>query len=281
MKTALLQLNSSDVPADNLVTVRDMMRAAAGQGAGFIATPEVTNCVSTSRRHQQQVLSHEADDPVLAGLRDEAQRLGVWLAIGSMGMLTDDADGRFANRSLVISPDGRIAARYDKIHMFDVDISPTETWRESEGYRAGTRAVLAETSFATLGLTVCYDVRFPHLHRALAQAGAEVLMAPAAFSPVSGAAHWEVLLRARAIETGCYVLAAAQCGTHPGSGRKTHGHTLAVDPWGSVLADGGESAGIVYVDIDRAEVSKARGRIASLSHDRPFDGPERPDRQDL
>ncbi len=278
MRTALLQLCSGDLPADNLATVRAMMREAAGAGAGFIATPEVTNCVSTSRDHQRGVLSLEEDDATLAGLRAGASELGIWLAIGSLALLTGDADGRFANRSFVIDPAGKVRARYDKIHMFDVDVTPTETFRELDGFRPGAEAVTVPTPFATLGLTICYDIRFPHLHRALAQAGADVLMVPAAFSPVTGAAHWEVLLRARAIETGCYVLAAAQTGSHPtstGKTRGTHGHSMAVAPWGEVLVDAGDAVGPVYVDIDRAAVSHARGRIAALTHDRSFDGPIR------
>jgi predicted amidohydrolase len=167
-------------------------------------------------------------------------------------------------------------ARYDKIHMFDVDVSKEETYRESAGYRPGERAVVAQTPFGALGLSICYDVRFAYLYRALAKAGAEILTVPAAFSPVTGAAHWETLLRARAIETGCYVLAAAQTGTHAastGKQRKTYGHSLAISPWGEVLADGGIEVGTVFVDLDLAEVAKARGKIAALRHDRDFEGP--------
>ncbi|MDG1117940.1 MAG: carbon-nitrogen hydrolase family protein [Flavimaricola sp.] len=276
MRTALLQLSSGDDPAANLAMTRALLREAAGQGAGFVLTPEVTNCVSGSRSRQNDVLQSEAEDQTLIGLRAEAQALGVWLLIGSLALKTGDPDGRFANRSFLIDPAGDIVARYDKIHMFDVDVSAAETYRESAGFRPGDQAVVARTPFATLGLTVCYDVRFAHLHRALAKAGAEVLTVPAAFSPVTGAAHWETLLRARAIETGCYVLAPAQCGTHPtttDSIRRTHGHSLAVAPWGEVLADGGTDPGITIVDLDLVEVSKARGRIAALTHDRPFKGP--------
>ncbi|WP_212522877.1 carbon-nitrogen hydrolase family protein [Actibacterium sp. MT2.3-13A] len=276
MRAALLQINSSDDPGENLATVRAGMAQAAGEGAGFVLTPEVTNCVSASRAHQRAVLRHEGDDPVLAGLRDEAARLGLWLLIGSLALKTDDPDGRFANRSFVISPEGAIVARYDKIHMFDVAISETETYRESDGFRPGTRAVVAETPFARLGLSICYDLRFAHLYRALARAGAEVLTVPAAFSPVSGAAHWESLLRARAIETGCYVLAPAQCGTHrarEGKPRQTWGHALAIAPWGEVLARAGEAPCTLYVDLDRAEVDGARRRIPALTHDREFELP--------
>jgi len=277
MKTALLQITASDRPEDNLATVRAMLREAAGKGAGFVLTPEMTNCMSSNRAHQARVLAPEEADPTLAALRAEAASLGLWLVIGSLGIRTGDADGRFANRMFVIDPEGEVRARYDKIHMFDVNVSETETYRESASYRPGDRAVTVETPFATLGLTICYDVRFPHLHRALAKAGAEVIVAPAAFSQVTGAAHWEPLLRARAIETGCWVLAPAQTGLHPASveqpPRRTHGHSLIVSPWGEVLSDAGTEPGITYVELDRSAVAQARHRVPSLGHDRPFGGP--------
>ena len=271
MKAALIQLNVGADPLRNLPQTQSLIADAAAAGAGLILTPEVTNCISTSRAHQMDVLAHEADDITLAALRDQARALGVWIAIGSLALKTGDAHGRFANRSFVIDPAGQIVARYDKIHMFDVTVSATETYRESAGYRPGDRAVIAQTPFANLGLTICYDLRFAQLHRTLAQAGAEVLLVPSAFSPVTGAAHWETLLRARAIETGCYVLAAAQTGDH--GGRMTYGHSLAVAPWGEVIADAGTQTGYTLVDIDRTEVSDARRRIAALTHDRPFKGP--------
>ena len=276
MKTALIQLSVGDDPGANLSVTHDLVRQAAGQGAGFVLTPEVTNCLSSDRDHQRAVLCHEEDDPTLAALRAEAEALGIWLLIGSLGIKTHDADGRFANRSFLIAPDGRIAARYDKIHMFDVNVSDAEQYRESAGYRPGTRAVVAQTPFATLGLSVCYDLRFAYLYRALAKAGANVLCVPAAFNDTTGAAHWEVLLRARAIETGCYVLAPAQSGSHAshnGRPRRTWGHSLAVAPWGEVLADGGTEVGISYLTIDLGEVTRARSRVPSLTHDRNFDGP--------
>ncbi|MCC5986131.1 MAG: carbon-nitrogen hydrolase family protein [Pararhodobacter sp.] len=277
MRAGLLQLSVGDEPAENVAPVREAVRQAVAGGAGFVLTPEVTNCVSASRSHQARVLSPEAGDPVLAMLRDEAARAGIWLLAGSMLFKTDDAEGRLANRSLLIGPDGAIAARYDKIHLFDVQISAEETYRESAAIRPGERAVLARTPFATLGLTVCYDVRFAHLYRALAQAGAQVLCVPSAFSPITGAAHWEVLLRARAIETGCYVLAPAQTGLHKagrGRQRRSWGHALAVDPWGEVLGDAGTEPGIIHVDLDMAAVAGARARVPSLEHDRPFAPPE-------
>ncbi|CUH79589.1 N-carbamoyl-D-amino acid hydrolase [Tritonibacter multivorans] len=253
-----------------------MMAEAAAGGAGFVLTPEVTNCLSTSRSHQQDVLCLEEDDPTLAGLRDTAARLGVWLSIGSLALKTRDADGRFANRQFLITPEGEIAARYDKIHMFDVAVSETETYRESAGYRPGDRAVVTRTPFGVLGLSICYDVRFPQLYRRLAQAGAQILTVPAAFSPATGAAHWHSLLKARAIETGCYVLAAAQTGSHRlsrGKPRSTYGHALAISPWGEVLSDSEQEVGIRFVDLNLNDVDKARARIPSLTHDREFDGP--------
>lgn len=271
MKAALLQITSSDDPAANLDMVRAMVAEAAANGAQFVLTPEVTNCLSSSRARQNAVLTLQDDDQTLAGLSAQAADLGIWLLIGSLGLKTGDADGRFANRCFLIDPQGEIAAWYDKIHMFDVDVDATETYRESDGYRPGTRAVTADTPFGILGLTICYDVRFGYLHRQLAHAGAQILTAPAAFSPVTGEAHWEVLLRARAIETGCYVLAPAQTGTHPrteGRERRTHGHSLAIAPWGEVLLDMGTQPGIGYVELDLAEVDKARRRVPALNHDR-------------
>lgn len=276
MKTALLQLNVSDDPVANLPVTLGFLRDAAALGAQFILTPEVTNCVSTSRAHQQNVLQHESEDMTLAALQEEAARLGVWLLIGSLGLKTGDEDGRFANRSFLIDPSGNIVARYDKIHMFDVQVTPEETYRESAGYRPGTQAVVADAGFARIGLTVCYDVRFPALHRALAQAGAQILTVPAAFSPVTGAAHWHALLRARAIETGCYVLAPAQTGEHASAANKTrhtYGHSLVVNPWGEVEMDTGEAPGVYTVDLDMEQVLQARQKIPSLENARPFDGP--------
>ena len=276
MRAGLVQLNVGDDPAVNLPVTVDLVRRAVAGGAGFVLTPECTNALSGNRAHQRNVLRHEADDPTLAALRDEAARAGVWLLIGSLGVLTHDADGRFANRSFLIGPGGEIVARYDKIHMFDVNVSETEIYRESAGYRPGTAAVLADAGFAKIGMTVCYDLRFAHLFRHLAQVGAQILTVPAAFNHITGAAHWEVLLRARAIETGCFVLAPAQTGFHAetaGTGRRTYGHSLAIAPWGEVLADAGTEPGVTLVDLDLSQVATARARVPSLSHDREFTGP--------
>ena len=277
MKVALLQLNVSDDPAANLDVTRGLLADAAAQGAQFVCTPEVSNCVSTSRDHQRSVLHSEEDDPTLAALRADTAALGVWLLIGSLGLKTDDADGRFANRSFLIDPHGGIAAQYDKIHMFDVQVSPTETWQESAGYRPGDQAVLARTPFGNVGMTICYDVRFPALFQALADAGADILTVPAAFSPVTGAAHWHTLLRARAIETGCFVIAPAQTGTHASAQHKTrdtYGHSLVVAPWGEVLLDAGTQAGVYVCDLDLSQIDIARGKVPSVSHKRPFGLPQ-------
>lgn len=276
MKTALLQLNVSDDPVANLPRTTAMVRQAVDQGAKFVLTPEVTNCVSTSRAHQAQVLAHENDDQTLAGLRDVAGELGIHLLIGSLALKTDDPQGRFANRSFLIGPDGGILARYDKIHMFDVAISETETYAESSGYRPGTQAVLAQPDFAPIGMAICYDMRFPKLSDALTSAGAQVLTYPSAFSPITGSAHWHSLLRARAIEAGAWVLAPAQTGTHLGQTdktRSTYGHSLAVDPWGEVVLDAGVSPGVYVFEMELNKVAEARRRIPSRVNARHFDSP--------
>jgi len=276
MKTALLQLNVSDDPVANLPQTLALLREAVAGGAEFVLTPEVTNCVSTSRSHQQSVLAYEEDDSTLAALRDAAEEAGIWLLIGSLALKTRDGDGRFANRSFLISPQGEIVARYDKIHMFDVDISETETYRESAGYRPGEQAVVADAPFGKIGMSVCYDMRFPALYQALAEAGARILTMPAAFSPVTGAAHWHSLLRARAIENGCYVLAPAQTGTHASAQHKTrntYGHSLVVAPWGEVVLDAGTAPGVYFCALDMTECDKARAKVPSLANRRPFAAP--------
>lgn len=284
MKTGVLQLSVGDDPAANLTATLALIRDAAAQGARLICTPEVTNCISASRARQNAVLHHQADDPTLAALCAEARALGVWIAVGSLALKTGDADGRFANRSFLISDRGEVADHYDKIHMFDVTVSDTETFRESARYRPGERAVTVSMPGATIGLSVCYDVRFAHLYRALARAGADILLVPSAFLPSTGAAHWEPLLRARAIETGCFVIASAQTGQHAvtddagagpgGQPRQTYGHSMIVSPWGQVILDMGTDPGVAVVDLDLQEVAQARRRIPSLTHDRPYSGPE-------
>ncbi|WP_409201329.1 carbon-nitrogen hydrolase family protein [Paracoccus aurantius] len=279
MTAGLVQLCVSDDPERNLDDTRALIREAAGRGASFVLTPEATNILNADRATQERVLCTQDNDPTLAALRAEARELGVWLLIGSLSLKTGDGgDNRFANRSFMIAPDGEIRASYDKLHMFDVTVSETESYRESSAFRPGARAVLADGPWP-VGMTVCYDLRFPHLYRDLAKAGAQVLTVPAAFNDTTGAAHWEVLLRARAIETGCYVLAPAQTGLHGNhlsperKPRRSHGHSLAVDPWGKIITDAGTERGVSLVVLDPAAVVGARSRIPSLTHDRVYSGP--------
>ncbi len=269
LRAALVQLNSCDDPAANLKLIEAYIREAHKGGATLIATPEASNIISKSRSHQNNVLRLEELDQTLARLRCVAKELSVWLLIGSLILKTDDADGRFANRSFLVGPTGDIAAWYDKIHMFDVQLGAGEKYLESAQFRPGNRAVIAKTDFGKLGLTICYDLRFGHLHRELAKAGAKIITSPAAFTVPTGKAHWGVLLRARAIETGCFILAPAQCGTHA-QGRKTFGHSIAVDPWGRVIAQAGTTPGVTFVDLDLNLVNEARGKIPALTHDRGF-----------
>jgi predicted amidohydrolase len=251
----------------NIVAAADLIRAAADQGAAFIATPEMTNLLDIRPGQARSKIAEEAGDACLRALTDLAQELRVTLLIGSLAVALPD-DDRFANRSYLISPTGAVLARYDKIHMFDVEVGDGQSYRESKAYRAGQKAVIADTPMGRLGMTICYDVRFPHLYRTLAQAGAELITIPAAFTRVTGAAHWHVLVRARAIETGCFVLAPAQGGQHE-DGRETFGHSLIVSPWGDVLAEAtGDEPGIIVADLDLVEVAKARARIPALGNDR-------------
>jgi predicted amidohydrolase len=276
MRAGLLQLTTSDDPEESLARTRDLLSDAVRMRAEFVATPEVTNCVSMDRAHQKAVLRPEAGDPTLAALRRDATDHGVWLLIGSLALRTADPEGRFANRSFLIDPRGGIVARYDKIHMFDVAVDATETYRESAGYRPGKRATLTETPWGGLGMTICYDLRFPALYRALARAGAAIITVPAAFSPVTGAAHWEVLLRARAIETGCWILAPAQTGEHPakaGRSRRTYGHSMVVAPWGEVVLDAGTASDAYVIEIDPGEVEQARARVPAIATAPAWTGP--------
>jgi predicted amidohydrolase len=255
------------------------VRRARDGGADFIMTPENTGLTEPVGKLRREKARDEANHPVLAALREVAQETGVWLLIGSLAVDlsrepgTAEGEQRLANRSYLVDPGGAVMARYDKIHMFDVDLAGGESYRESNAFRPGGRAVLAETPWGVLGMTVCYDLRFPHLYRGLAQAGADFLAIPSAFTVPTGKAHWHVLLRARAIENGCFVFAPAQSGEHA-EGRRTYGHSLIVDPWGEVLADAGEGVGIVSAHIDLAAIAKARRMVPSLQHDRPFTKPE-------
>ena len=275
MKVAALQLCASDDPVANLAHTLSMVQQASEAGAQFIATPEVTNCVSSSRRRQNEVLALQENDQTLAAMCTAAARFGVWISVGSLALKLPD-DDRFTNRSFMIDPSGQIVAQYDKIHMFDVTLSETEQYRESDGYRAGDHAVIADTAFGKIGMTICYDIRFPHLYRGLAKSGASILLIPAAFAQPTGRAHWEVLLRARAIETGCYVIAAAQTGEHQTSQRrprKTYGHSMIISPWGEIMADAGEDLGIIYADLDLSLVESTRARVPSILSKQSFSDP--------
>ncbi|MCJ2051439.1 carbon-nitrogen hydrolase family protein [Methylobacterium sp. J-070] len=264
---ACLQMRSGRDPGANRDAAVAGIRAAVERGAAYVQTPEMTSLVERSRERLFAQVTSEAQDQTLAALRDVARETGTVVQIGSIAVRAGD---KIANRAYLIGGDGDILASYDKLHLFDVDLPSGERWRESATYSGGACAVVAATPWAMLGLTICYDIRFPALYRALAEAGAEVLTAPACFTRQTGEAHWHVLQRARAIETGSFVISAAQGGTHE-DGRETFGHSMIVDPWGRVLADaGGSDPGIILAEIDVAQVLDARARIPSLKHGRPF-----------
>jgi predicted amidohydrolase len=237
-------------------------------GADYVQTPEMTNVLENKRERLFTKIFSEEQDPTLATLREVARKLSIYIHLGSLAVKASPE--KAANRGFLIDRNGDIAARYDKIHMFDVDLAGGESYRESNTYRPGDLAVVADLPWGRLGLTVCYDLRFPALYRALAEAGASFLAIPSAFTKQTGEAHWHVLMRARAIENGCFVFAAAQGGRHE-HGRDTFGHSLVVDPWGKIIAEGGTEPGVIFADIDPAQVAAARGRIPSLSHGRRFE----------
>jgi deaminated glutathione amidase len=270
LKAACVQMNSGAEIAHNLESATAFIRAAAGAGAQLIMTPENTTLIEPNRGRQLAKTPVEEAHPGVPHFSSLAKQLGIWLLIGSMPVHADEK--RIANRSFLFDPNGAIVARYDKIHMFDVDLRNGETYRESNGVKPGEQAVVAQTPWGAIGLTICYDVRFAYLHRALAHAGAVMLTVPAAFTVPTGQAHWHVLLRARAIETGCFVFAPAQTGEHA-EGRQTYGHSLIISPWGEVLADAGEQPGYVIADIDLEQVHKARSMVPALRHDREFQRP--------
>jgi predicted amidohydrolase len=266
MKAAILQMTSGIDPLANARVLTDGIAAAAGEGAAMLFTPEMSGLLDRDRRRGSAQIAAEDQDRVLAAVREAAAKHGLWVHLGSLA-LQGGADGRFVNRGFVIDAAGGIRARYDKIHLFDVDLPSGERWRESDAYAPGTCAVTVATPLGVLGLAICYDLRFPDLFRALTDAGATLLGVPAAFTGPTGAAHWHVLLRARAIEAGVHVIAAAQTGDHD-DGRTTYGHSLAVDPWGEVLLDMGEAAGLGFVEIDPARVAEVRGRVPAIEHRR-------------
>lgn len=284
LKLALIQMNSGDDMAANIAALETFVAKAAGQGAQFVATPENTFLMKNSHPHPPasagpslSLIEGEGrgeggytqdEHPGVKAAAKLAEQYKVWLLIGSVADKIDDS-GKTANRSLLFNPHGDVVASYDKIHLFDVEVGDGQTYKESSKIIPGGQTVVAPTPFGKIGMSVCYDVRFPHLYRQLAKNGAQILCVPSAFTQVTGEAHWHVLLRARAIENGCFVVAAAQCGTHPGN-RKTYGHSLVVGPWGDVIADGGTEPGVVMAEINLEDVAKVRARIPSLQHDRKF-----------
>ncbi|MET0279144.1 MAG: carbon-nitrogen hydrolase family protein [Pseudorhodoplanes sp.] len=267
-RAGLIQMRSGRTPADNLDEATRLIGEAKALGADYVQTPEMTNIMEVSRDKLFATIEEQDKDTSLAAFRELARKHKIVLHVGSLAIKVSPDSA--ANRAYLIGRDGVIIATYDKIHMFDVDLANGESYRESRSYRPGESAVLADLPFARIGISICYDLRFPALYRALAEAGATVLTVPSAFTRQTGEAHWHVLLRARAIENGSFVLAAAQGGKHE-NGRETFGHSLAIDPWGRVLAEGGTEPGVIIADIDPAEVTAARARVPSLQHGRRFD----------
>jgi deaminated glutathione amidase len=263
---ACVQMRSGRDPLANRDAAAALVRQASDEGADYVQTPEMTSLVERSRAALFDKVGPEERDPTLAALREVARERRIVVHIGSIAVRVGE---KIANRAFVIDAEGEIVASYDKIHLFDVDLPNGESWRESATYAGGERAVLAETPWGLLGLTICYDVRFPLLYRALAEGGASFLSAPACFTRQTGEAHWHVLHRARAIETGAFMISAAQGGVHE-DGRETFGHSLIVDPWGRILAEAGTDPGVILAEIDVSEVEKARSRIPALQHERPF-----------
>ncbi|HXQ42366.1 MAG TPA: carbon-nitrogen hydrolase family protein [Candidatus Udaeobacter sp.] len=259
--------------APSIAALEPLIRGAAKDGAKLIVLPEMATMMEPQNAKVLEKAVPEATDPGVKSFRALAKETGSWILVGSL-LFKAEGENRVVNRSLLIDPAGAITARYDKLHMFDVDLPSGETYRESATVKPGNRAVVASTPWGLVGLSVCYDLRFAYLYRSLAQAGASYLAIPAAFTYTTGKAHWHVLVRARAIETGCYVFAANQGGTHA-EGRRTWGHSLIVDPWGEVLADGGEQVGWIMADVDPAKVTEARNMVPALKHDRSFSPPER------
>lgn len=267
MRAAIFQMTSGIDPAANAAAIVEMAARAKGEGADMLFTPEMAGYLDRDRQRAAATLRSEADDPVLAAVRDAAAKQGLWVHLGSLPLKDERADGRWANRSFMIDDSGAIRARYDKIHLFDVDLATGESWRESSVYGPGEQVVAVDTPWARMGLSVCYDMRFPDLYRALTNAGATVLLTPAAFTVPTGKAHWHILLRARAIEAGCFVIAAAQTGHHA-DGRDTYGHSLIADPWGDIVLEMGEQAGLALAEIDLSRIEDVRGRVPALANRR-------------
>ena len=272
LRAACVQTTSAAEVAPNIAITSAMIRQAHAEGAIFVTLPEVVN-LCEMRPGQVDLKAHfEATEPALKAYRDLAAELDIWLLAGSLVVKLED-DSRMANRSFLINPSGMVSARYDKIHMFDVDLEGGESYRESKKFRPGEQAVVADTPFGPVGMTICYDMRFAYLYRTLAQAGARILTVPAAFTRPTGRAHWHTLLRCRAIETGSFIMAPAQCGDHE-DGRKTYGHSLIISPWGEILAEAGEEPSIIFADLNLSKVDEARSMVPALNHDRTFASPK-------
>jgi predicted amidohydrolase len=269
-RIAIVQTTTGIDPAANATALVEAIAGAAAGGAAMVFTPEMSGLLDRDRKRAAASLQSEEEDVVLAAVREAAARAGVWVHLGSLAVRR--ADGRLANRGFVIDATGAIRARYDKMHLFDVDLPTGESWRESASYAAGEQAVVVDTPIGRLGCSICYDVRFPALYAALSDAGATILSVPAAFTRPTGAAHWHLLLRARAVEAGAFVIAAAQTGEHA-DGRATYGHSLVIDPWGETLLDMGEAAGTGYAELDMARLDDVRARIPVLSHRRHIPAP--------
>jgi predicted amidohydrolase len=267
MRIALYQARTGTDPARNAADLVQAVSEASAGGASMLFTPEMSGLLDKDRERAAKYLRSEADDPVLAAVRKAAAEQGIWVHLGSLALSGERDDGRLVNRGFLIDSEGAVRARYDKIHLFDVDLPTGESWRESAAYAPGHGPVVAETPAGRLGLSICYDMRFPDLYRTLTGAGATILSVPAAFTVPTGQAHWHILLRARAIEAGVFVVAAAQCGSHE-DGRETYGHSLVVGPWGEVLLDMGEQLGLGFAEIDPAEVGQVRSRLPAIRHRR-------------
>lgn len=266
-RLACVQVNACNEIATNVETASSLVRTAASEGAGFVSLPECVALMEPDRKALFRKSFEETRHPALLSFRDLAAELKIWLHVGSLAILSDN--GRISNRTFVIDPNGVVSATYDKIHMFDVDLKNGQSYRESATYKPGDTAVVVDLPWGRAGLTICYDIRFPALYAHLANAGADFIGIPSAFTRTTGRAHWHVLLRARAIETGCWVFAAAQCGDHAG-GRQTYGHSLIVDPWGEIVSEAGKVPGVIVADIDPARVATARRSIPSLANGRSY-----------
>lgn len=267
MRAAILQTNTGIDPAENARTITEAIDQAAQSGADMLFSPEMVGYLDRDRNRAGTILTGEADSVVLAEVRNAAARTGLWVHLGSLPLKDERSDGRWSNRSLVIDGSGAIRARYDKIHLFDVDLATGESWRESNVYGPGEQVVAVDTPWARIGLTICYDLRFPDLYRALTDAGATILLIPAAFTVPTGEAHWHIMQRARAIEGAAFVIAPAQTGLHA-DGRTTYGHSLVVDPWGEVLLDMGKDGGVAFVNLDLSRVEAVRARVPAIANRR-------------